>query len=93
MFLISIKMYSSESLEQNTCKLQRVNDKCINAVAQDYMYLWKYTNKDYCLKITCSVLFFINKMSFPKLPYLTLKRFSYLRIYIIFLYIIVTCFF
>lgn len=22
----------------------------INVVAQDYMYLWKYTNKDYCLK-------------------------------------------
>lgn len=39
MFLSSIKMYSSENLEQNTCKLQRVNDKCLNAVAQDYMYL------------------------------------------------------
>lgn len=32
-------MYSSESLEQTTRKFQRVNDKCINAVAQDYMYL------------------------------------------------------
>ena len=39
MFLIDITMYSSESLGQNAHKLQGVNDKCINALAQDYMYL------------------------------------------------------
>ena len=39
MFLISITMYSSESLGQNAHKLHGVNDKCINALAQDYMYL------------------------------------------------------
>lgn len=35
------EMYASESLEQNICRLQKVNDKCSNAVAQDYMYLRK----------------------------------------------------
>lgn len=91
MFLTRIKMYSSENLEQNTCKLQRVNDKCLNAVAQDYMYLWKYTNKDYCSKLPCYVPFFKNKMVFPKLPWvITLKEFSCLRTYIMFLYIIFT---
>lgn len=39
-------MHLPRSLKWNTCKPQRENDKCINAVAQDYMYLWKYTNKD-----------------------------------------------
>ena len=73
MFLISITMYSSESLGQNAHKLHGVNDKCINALAQDYMYLWKYTNKDYRSKIT---LFYSIKKKKKGLSKVALRSYS-----------------